>query len=155
MFRKKIDLQQTTGELEFADGSTDSHQIIVIRKIYKLRYSGIIFFVWVTKVCWYMGIDSPILIPFSVVSELNPQADLACMDDESYLHSTLTNIRAYRPTLFEISPVIDLETSSSINVFDPAYEPKRAIPKIGKAICDIRSELFNEPNCLEDVTAPV
>lgn len=155
MFRKKIDLERTTSELEFADGDIDSHQVIVIRKIYKLRYSGIIFFAWITKVCWYMGIDSPILIPLSVVTELNPQADLTQMDNESYMHSTLANIRSYRPTVFEVSPIIDLELSSSVNVFDPAYEPKRAIPKVAKAICDMKSEIFNEPTSLEDVTAPV
>lgn len=147
MFHKRVDLDQTVPSLEmFIDNVSESHhQMIVVRKIYKLRYSSFRAFEWIVKTCWFLGIDSPILIPQKVLDELSNDSNPINLSEDAYLHLTLNNISQYRPQVYEVSPMTDLE-SNSMDVFSTAPEIKKVITHVDKSICDIQLELFNKSN---------
>lgn len=43
----------------------------IIKKVFKPKYSNNLFFRGLSKFCWYIGHDCPILIPHSVVNKIN------------------------------------------------------------------------------------
>ncbi|AYV85294.1 MAG: hypothetical protein Satyrvirus9_20 [Satyrvirus sp.] len=140
IFKKEVNLVQTTPELLLSfhmSESSNEHFIIIIKKIFKLRYSNSSFFKYVDKICWFLGVDSPILIPYDVISKLgNVKNDLTQENEESFLHTTLSNLCTYHPTKYNSIGCDKSETDELL--------PKVVITKLDKSINDLQQELFNK-----------
>lgn len=150
IFKKEINLNQTTPELQFSANSMTSlvagHHIVTIKKIFKLRYSSSKFFEYVVKTCWYLGIDCPILIPDDVVKTLNQANESE--NEELCLHNTLINLYKYHPTLYQVTPVININDDMTIGN-SMAGSSKQLITHIDRSICQIQKELFNKETELD------
>lgn len=160
VFKKEVDLTQTTPDLILAINiddepknynSNNDHFIIVIKKIFKIRFSGSIFFHYIVKICDFLGIDCPILIPSDVISKLTNYEEFPTLENEDVLlQKTLTNLYSYNPTKYNVIPVTDddydMETLLRENIV-----PKYIISKMDKTINDIQKELFNRPNNIATV----
>jgi len=153
VFRKKIDLEKTTNELVLPTNMSDNEQyfsVIIIKKIFKLRYSKMKFFEKVTRLCYFLGIDCPILIPDNVIRRLNNGCHVNAENEDIILYNTMNNIYDYQPTRRE-ETIIE---PSNIPEFEEFLVPTRVITKLDKTICDIKKELFNretdvgEPNVI-------
>jgi hypothetical protein len=149
ILKKEIDLGRSTPQLLISTDSKnlepENHFIIIVKKIFKLRYSKSPFFIYITKICWFLGIDSPIFIPENIVKKMgNIKNDLTPENEESSLHTTLMNLYSYHPRLYEVTPVIDTSDSGQLDSLEEGLVPKHVITKIDKTICDIQKELFNK-----------
>ncbi|XWV25167.1 hypothetical protein QJ856_gp0605 [Tupanvirus deep ocean] len=149
IFKKEINLNQTTPELllsmNMTNSQTDLHFMITIKKIFKLRYSNSPYFKYIDKACWFLGIDSPILIPENIVKRLgNLKENLTLDNEETFLHTTLLNLYAHHPRQYDVVPVDDgFNHASSM---EESLVPKRVITREDKTICDLQKELFNKQN---------
>jgi len=64
IFQKAIDLTQTTAEVAFSfDRQNYQNNLIIIKRVFKLRYSKYRVFHLITQVCWVLGVNCPMLIP--------------------------------------------------------------------------------------------
>lgn len=149
IFKKEINLNTTTPNLiltiNFPE-MTNDHFIIVIKKIFKLRYSDSLFFKSINKLCWFLGIDSPILIPHEIVIKLgNIKNNLTIENEDSFLHTILKNLYEYRPEKFSLIKIQDgnnQETKGLLNGED--LMPKILITRTDKMISEIQKELYNK-----------
>ena len=139
ILRKNIDPNQTSDLLLPLDDDCSENRLVIVKQIFKLRYSSSIVFEYITKICWYMGIDSPILIPYTVVERLVGEAEINLTNEDLILNRTLANMDTYKPVMYEISPVNDLDSDTNIE----HISPKKAITKTDKLICDIRSNIYD------------
>lgn len=154
VFKKEINLEQTTQlllSINVSNSATDGHFFITIKKIFKLRYSKSPLFFYITKICWFLGIECPILIPDNIISKLgNVKDDITLENEQEFLHTTLMNLYAYHPKLYEITPVEDMSDEDLI-LQEDGMVPKRVITRIDKSICDMQNELFGKEN---EINAP-
>lgn len=107
IFRKEMNLTNTMS-LNLANSISDSHTIIVIRKIFKLRYSDNKLFILIDKLCLFMGMDSPVLIPLEIVQKFintNESIDISNLSDNQteteLLHRTLDQLSSYQVTSYK------------------------------------------------------
>lgn len=74
VLKKDINLEGTVVDLELKSGNSINENIIdnvvIIKDVYKLRYSNSNFFYLMNQIFWFMGIDAPILIPQKIISEM-------------------------------------------------------------------------------------
>lgn len=151
MFKKEISLDKTTTQLflpSVTDLRSDNYFIIIIKKIFKLRYSNSQFFVYIDKVCWYLGIDSPILIPANVVNRLNKTKNISeSENDDSILKMTLINLYNYHPTLYEVKPLVEIDdNTNTATIENTSLMPNKVITHVDRMICDLQKDLFNKDN---------
>ena len=149
VFKKEVNLTQTTQNLLLSiqiANSSDEHFMIVIRRIFKLRYCNTKFFKYIDRICWLLGLDSPILIPYDIVSKLGNVKEDVNLDNEcAYLHTTLTNLYTYHPTKYN---AVDTEMTN-ISRAGKATESDNLLPRVvvtemDKTINDLKKELFNK-----------
>nr|QZX43187.1 hypothetical protein [Mimivirus sp.] len=119
------------------------HNIIIIKRIFKLIYSQYSLFQYINKLCWFMGIDSPILIPYNVAIKLgNINNDLTYKNQDAYLNVTLTNLYSYHPIKFNntdyTDPIININNSDLENLI-----PRTVITSMDKSINVLQQELFD------------
>ena|SRR5271154_3333869 len=161
IFKKEIDLTQTTPELILPNGfmnmsdTSTINFIIIIRKIYKLRYSKSLFFRSISKLCWLLGIDGPILIPYEIVCRLtNANIPLTRQNEQQLLYMTLDNLCLYHPTKHYTTSNDNEEPLIPVTLRDPELVPERipstfAMPisrsKLDKNITNMQKE-FNINN---------
>jgi hypothetical protein len=150
VFKKEINLEQTTSQLLLSINTSNStqegHFIIAIKKIFKLRYSKSPLFVHITKICWFLGIDCPILIPDNIISKLsNAKDDITLENEQEFLHTTLMNLYAYHPKLYEITPITE-NNDDEIALVPEGMVPKRVTTQIDKIICEMQNNLFGKEN---------
>ena len=157
IFKKEIDLTRTTPQLLLSSNLTrehdtvsDEHYIIIVKKIFKLRYSKSLFFTYVTTICWFLGIDSPILIPHDIAKKLgNIKNNLTLDNEDSIMQTTLTNLYSYHPRFYEVKPIMDDDDDNLLDSLEDGLVPKRVITKMDKTICDMQKELFNKENDID------
>jgi hypothetical protein len=53
----------------------DKYIMVINRKIFKPVYSGKWSFIFIDKLCWILGISSPLLIPKDLVGDIDDKAD--------------------------------------------------------------------------------
>ena len=158
IFKKEINLSHTTPQLLISsnlarehDGPSCEHYIIIVKKIFKLRYSKSLFFAYVTTICWFLGIDCPILIPNDIAKKLgNIKNNLTIDNEDSFMRTTLTNLYSYHPRFYEVTPIIDEDYDENLlDSLEDGLVPKRVITKMDKTICDMQKELFNKENDID------
>lgn len=94
--------------------------VMVMRKIFKLRYSAWPSFVRITQVCWLLGLDCPILVPFELIRDLNTDTE------ELSLQTTLDRIYNFQPTIHNLDGDIT----------------KQVVLRSDQSICDVKRGLF-------------
>lgn len=160
IFKKEMNINHTVSDIFLSTNLSDvcdNHVMIITKKIFKIRYSQMPFFIYVDKICWFLGIDSPILISEEIINKLsNVRTQITDDNEEIILHSTLTNLSKYHPKQYNIVPVndasdtiLDIEDNISENNF---LLPRIIITKLDKSINEMQMDLFNrkseayEPN---------
>lgn len=122
VFRKPVDLVRTVPNIILmSDLEGGGNGIIVIKKIFKLRYSAWPSFVIITQICWFLGLDCPILVPFDLIKDMN-----VIEDEELSLQTTLDRIYNFQPS----THVIDGDVSRPV------------ILRSDQQICDVKRGLF-------------
>ncbi|AGC01895.1 hypothetical protein H012_gp568 [Acanthamoeba polyphaga moumouvirus] len=146
LFKKKPSLDKTTQNLFASFNMTSEqtiHYIVVIKKVFKLRYSKYTIFKYVDKLCYFLGIDSPILIPLEIANKLgNINNDLSPLNEDAYLNVTLTNLYAYHPT--KINDVDELSQQEVENSDIENLIPKTIITSIDKSIEILQEDMFDK-----------
>lgn len=74
--------QQIENAMFSASETIGERPIVVIKRIFKLKYSGSYFFIFVSKFCWMIGMDCPILIPKYIVDRAGVAARTANMSEK-------------------------------------------------------------------------
>jgi len=103
IFKKEINLENTTADLMLSlrldDSNSTSNMIIIVKKFFKLRFTNSTFFIGISKICWWLGIDCPILIPYEIIKQLTNHYDVITPDNENLLlTTTLREMFQYHPT---------------------------------------------------------
>jgi len=166
VFRKEISLSQTTPDLLLSMNLSDTssgNSVIVTRKIFKLRYSDLRFFKYIDKICWFAGFDSPLLIPYEIVSKLTKDQSnsrkkllITQKNEKEILNSTLNNLYTYHPTKYNI--ITNNYTSTDIFSPEPIeYSTKETLLKklpldIDQSIHELQKEIYqmNDDNDSND-----
>ena len=155
VFKKEVSLIRTTPDLllsvnlDTQNGSSNNHYFIIIKKIFKLRYSKSIFFKYIDKACLFLGIDSPILIPYEIAVKLaNIKEEITKDNEDLFLQNTLANLHTYHPTKYNMVPIIDESNPADDN---EALVPRVVISKLDKTISDMQKDIFNVHNDVEAV----
>lgn len=148
ILKKVISIDQTIEQL-IPESRSDmcEHFIIITKKIFKLRYSQYPLFTTITNLCWFLGIDSPILIPHDVVLKISNIKDINTVEDEDVLlHTTLTNLYYYHPRTYEVTLINDgdIAADSIPDIMNDSLVPTRVVTRIDKSICDIQKQIFNK-----------
>lgn len=143
--------------LENKIGNDSENFIVITKKIYKLRYSNFSFFLKIKKLCWFLGIDSPILIPYDIVKKLTNMEQKLSLDNENvYLYNTISNLYMYHPRKNMINVDDNDNNNDNGNANDIEKQlkenliPKIIITKMDKSISDLQQELFNKESILDD-----
>lgn len=147
IFKKEINLNKTTDNLilSFETESINEHNIIIIKKIFKIRYSKDLFFIYVNKICWVLGIDSPVLIPYDIIAKLtNINNNLTAENEDEFLHTTLTNLYSYHPIKYSMVSPVNEQHSPIIEDITQNLLPKVIITQLDKSINDMQKELFDK-----------
>lgn len=168
LFNKKINTDNNISYLQLPDNLTDTYHFITIKKIFKLRYSNNKLFTRIASICWYTGLDCPIIIPIDIVNKFI-NLDLLKRDDTEYqvLHSVLTQIQNYKPKIYHVKPINSVNSVNSVSSVNPLDKSADSIgsmnlpelidpindlntdnsqfviTKIDKNICDMQFNLFN------------
>uniref|UniRef100_A0A6C0LS23 Uncharacterized protein n=1 Tax=viral metagenome TaxID=1070528 RepID=A0A6C0LS23_9ZZZZ len=136
ILKKAINLVETTNNLILSMNIIDSkinNTFLIIRKIFKLRYSGSSFFIFIDKLCWAIGIDSPILIPIDLINKLFEKVEINIHNEDTLMIKTLNN-------LYEYYPEFDNNIFTNFNT-DPLLNKITNIV-LEKNISDLRRSLF-------------
>lgn len=164
VFKKEINLEQTTPDLILAINIDDigsdnqisfgknDHFIILIKKIFKIRFSDFSFFQNIVKMCDFLGIECPILIPIEVISRLTNNGSAPTIEnEEAILQTTLYNLYSYRPQKYRIEPELDDENMDPESLLRENLIPRHIVSRLDKTINDIQKELFNRPSKMSAV----
>lgn len=151
IFKKEINLDQTTPNLLLTCNMTNfsnEHNIIITKKIFKLRYSKSIFFRSIDKICWYLGIDSPLLIPFEIIAKLgSTKNELTSDNEEAMLYTTLTNLSVYSPKKYNTANISEDVMHGHLmdkpNSYHENLLPQIVISPLDLMITEMQKELFN------------
>lgn len=120
VFQKPVDLNNTVPNIVMLSDS-NTNGVMVIRKIFKLRYSAWPSFVKITQACWLLGLDCPILVPFELIK------DLDVSNEELSLQATLERIYNFHPVIHNLD----------------GDATKQVVLKSDQTICDVKRGLFN------------
>ena len=152
IFKKEINLNKTTSQLLVSmdmENISNDHFIITIKKIFKLRYANSNFFKRIDKICWFVGIDSPILIPYEMVMKLsNVKNNIDEENEHAILHSTLANLYAYHPSKYSSPPVGPLNSAQHNE--RQILIPKTIVTQLDKTINNMQKQLFNKEDTIPD-----
>lgn len=148
VFKKEINLQQTSQNLLLESGiSNTSNHIIIVKKIFKLRYTNSSFFKRLDQICWFVGIDCPILIPYEIIQKfMSNKQEITSYNENEILDMTLNNLQSYHPSMYKILPNLNFSMDYLTN-HDTKY-PLLDVSPIGmdKTIYDIQKRLFDIDN---------
>jgi hypothetical protein len=138
IFKKEINLEGTVSNLMMSanmESGYGDNMLTVIKKIYKLRYSDSGFFKFIDKMCWFMGLDGPILIPFDIVKQMTNVRDVPTAENEfNVLKMTVHNIYTYQPTEYVSSDSLQDPYPLNTSLLRPAT--------LDQSINHVKKELF-------------
>jgi hypothetical protein len=87
--------------LKFEPNNNDV-MFIVIKRVFRLRYAHnfrYTMFKYISKLCWIVGIDAPVLIPYDVIAKLSSCKDTITIKNENeILGKTINNLYTYNPS---------------------------------------------------------
>lgn len=149
IFRKMVDLQNSSSELMITSTTniSDGHSIITIKKIFKLRYSCRKIFRFIDKLCWLLGIDSPVLIPYDVIIRLtNYKSDIVGENEQQLLHTTLANLLTYDPVKINGIGLKNYSAGGASMEYtsNRPLLPTIVISKLDQSIGEMQEKIFNK-----------
>ena len=144
ILRKEINLMNTTNNLILeADISSnvDELSFIVSKRVFKARYSQSPFFQKINKLCWFLGIDSPILIPQEILFKLSNSKIITADNEHTVMKETLLNLCTYHPTMYNHNHISeDSQDSGKIeNLVSSCI-----ITHLDRTIAEIQLDLFDK-----------
>lgn len=146
IFKKEFNIDYNTTNL-MTMTNLDFQHISVIKRIFKLKYSKNIYFCYLTKICWVLGLDCPILIPQYIVTKITGENHITEENEETFLHTTINYLQSFQPQIYEVTP---LNTGyNHIDIINESAIPNHVITKNDKNICDVQCELFGGKNNLD------
>lgn len=140
LFKKEIDLSQTTPDLFLSvnlSNPQNSEFLFIVKKIFKLRYSGNPVFQIIYKLCWLMGIDSPVLIPIEIVNKLIKHRIINHTNEHELLSTTISKLYHYHPNQLDVELSQVLTESAKQNLIN-----KEITPELNEEIRRVKKELF-------------
>lgn len=146
IFKKEIIFDDTTSKSMIPSNSNFHYDIPVIRKIFKLQYSKNKYFNYLSQICWFLGLDCPILIPHYLVNRIIGSTSISEENEETILYTTLNYLQTYQPQIYEVTPLTT--NYKLVNITNELIIPNHVITKSDKNICDIQYELFGKKNNL-------
>ena len=108
ILRKEINLMKTTSNFILdtdISSNVDELSFIVSKRVFKARYSQSSFFKNINKLCWFIGIDSPILIPQEILFKLSNSKIITADNEQNIMKETLLNLCTYHPTMYNYNPI--------------------------------------------------
>jgi hypothetical protein len=136
ILKKKFNQNLNNGQLFFNGSDStfmDTHFICVTKRIYKLTYSSSNFFILIDKICWFMGIDSPILIPLDVIKTFNYNVanNDNGNDSDQYemLNKLVYDLFGHNTDLSDVNSDTDSEINTRINTLSDSELDKPLIDK--------------------------
>lgn len=143
IFKKEVNLNDSSSNIIVSEFSnlTDSHFLIVSKKIFKLRYSSYIYFRFISKLSWVIGLDCPILIPTEIITKMGSNENIVSTNEEAILQSTLMNLSNYHPTRYN---VVCLQDDNTDNADIESLLPQVLISSMDKKINKIQIEIFEK-----------
>lgn len=153
ILKKIIDLQNSTPELIIASSTNlnNGHFMITIKKIFKLRFSNWKTFKFINELCWIIGIDSPVLIPYNVITRLtNHKSEIDSYNEQQLLDITLTNLLSYDPAKINGIPINTSNISPTGNEILTEYNaekpllPRIVISKLDQTIAEMQEKIFSK-----------
>lgn len=169
IFNKVVDISRTTKDLKLSfniEHNPNEHHVVIIRKIFRLRYSNNLFFKFIDKMCWMLGIDSPILIPQDIIVKLGNVKDgtLNPETEQAFLHTTINNLYLHNtPELNDFDSTIPstIPTYTATNFIDGDYDllehskenllQHRKLTKLDISISNLKMDLFGDINKIVEV----
>ena len=162
IFKKKLNSDHNALDVFLSSDNLESynHFMITTKKIFRIRYSRVSLFIYIDKICWVLGIESPLLISQEIIDKLsNNRSDITEDNEEIILHSILLNLSKYNPQKYNIVPIKDEKKihkdngendGDVINYGDNNTVvnllPCVIITKLDKSINELQKYLFNKKN---------
>lgn len=140
MFKKEINLVDTTPNLIIDTNDTRNELcVVMIKKVFKIRYSQNVIFQNINKLCWLLGMDSPILIPSDIILKLSSVKDITPENEDTVLQETLFNLCTYHPAKYNYSHnEQEINDTSDILISSYVETP------LDMSIRDMQFDLFNK-----------
>ena len=142
IFRKEISLEKSVSEILMPiedPMNSREHFMVTIKRIFKLRYTDSIYFKFICKFCWLIGMECPLLIPFDIVAKLaNAKDNITRENEQQLLHMTLANLYGYHP---DKNNTIRIGVSTGNNE-KSSLIPRSIVTPLDKTIGDLQKEIF-------------
>ena len=120
VFRKEINLENTINDLVLSSNLEDYSQInyiVTIQRVFKIRFSSSWYFLTLSQTCWYLGIETPILIPQELVDELLQGKDIVVHNEQFLIQTIIDNIYQFHPIRhirdIPFNPIIPIRVPSA------------------------------------------
>ena len=142
ILRKEINLMNTASNLILDNNDVsgiDELSFVVSKKIFKARYSQSTFFQNISKLCWFLGMDSPILIPQEILFKLSSSKIITTDNEHSIMKETLTNLCTYHPEIY--NHIISEENQNEEQ--NENLVSSYIVTQLDKTIAEIQLDLFD------------
>lgn len=117
------------------------------KKIYKIKYSGWKIFVLIDKICVWLGIVSPLLLPLPMILTLGNINEIDDDDEDCTLFSkVITNLSLYDSTIYDTSNIIEECRKKMDSPLEYALIPKSELSSSDQEIYNYQQELFGTNN---------
>jgi len=135
-----------TSNIESNNIESNSFGIYIQKKIYKIRYTNNRLFRYMNETCWFLGIESPMLIPPMIISKLsNTREEVTEETEDAIFKMVLINLYNYNPKKYNVVPMIDDDIIDiNENLFEENFVPKIIISDTDRIICQLQTELFGK-----------
>lgn len=150
IFKKELKLNIGSLHLDSTDLTIKDKTIIIIKRIYKLRYCTSSIFNRVDNVCWALGIDSPILIPHNVINKIydGQIPNVTKQNEQSMIYSMLDTLYKYEPQTDSITEP-DLESNHDTDTQTFTESDRTYNLLYGMNIMNTKSDLDKSINKLQ------
>lgn len=147
LFEKKLSLDKSSLSLKTSFTNT-KHKFITIRKIFKIRYSKSKLFYCASKLCWYLGLDCPILIPYEYVLKLAQSEHIPDIDncseaiEKEIMYEILTNIESQKQQVSYVVPEQDFLEEHCLSP-DKKSEYQKVVHQYEIDVGNLRKDLYD------------
>lgn len=127
--------------------NSDKYAPTFSKKITKIKYSDNKIYIKLVKLCWILGIDCPILVPYDIIKKLLGRINICTIkNDKALLFAFLESAYNYKPDLYALVMPQDVEISIEPEINGEYMIPQRIISRLDESICLLQKELFGIEN---------
>jgi hypothetical protein len=136
-----------------SDTRPSNVQILNIVRVFKTKYSSMKYLEKTVQVCNFLGIDSPIFIPYQVVEAFTMETDNKT--DEEIITSTIDMIDNHKPVIYQAVNLGLIDDQAPPHVHSMDRAPQRIITSLDASIKDLRFEIFGEHNARSEIETSI